>query len=329
MAPYCLRCLAHIDKFRKVSRARVMCIALSVTATVAVLIGFQRVDCGIFACIACLAISVLKMKAMTLRAKEAMRPNCACRDVAIKYSGWYGTVHEFWFNNATYVQRFAAANSGKLVGRRGESSLYSLTYRPRTGPARLALGCAILATIIVVTSAIFVYALRHTASPNTKSSVQFPVTPDTATPPPESAVPHYVLYLNRRFGFFILYPKDFTQEPAQENKDWLSLVSPDGRAQLSIWGGNNESGQTIDTALARAIEDIHSNITYQRTNTDWFVISWEDPDSDDIGYQKTFLGIGSINTFRFVYPIEQRAVYDPILTRIARSFKPGNLTKSW
>ena len=82
-------------------------------------------------------------------------------------------------------------------------------------------------------------------------------------------------YVNPRFGYAVDVPMRFLQaQPAPENGDGLSFASQNGAALVSVWGGNNALGWSLDqyfqSALARP--DI-GTVTYQRKTADWYVLS--------------------------------------------------------
>jgi hypothetical protein len=93
--------------------------------------------------------------------------------------------------------------------------------------------------------------------------------------------------------------------------------------------GSNEIEQDVAGEFDRVVASTNGTITYRRLASTWFVISWQDSNTDEIGYQKTFVGSSSQNTFIFVYPADQKKQYDPVLARIAKSFHPGDLSHAW
>lgn len=325
--PYCSRCVNHIAKFKAASRTRTACLALSAIVFGVAAVSFQSVAWGAFLCISCIAIFILRIRGLNAQAENAMHPNCASKMAAVEYSGWFGTVHELWFSNQLYVSWFAAANHEKVMG-----TIHEPSSRANVFGKTLA-GCGALAVLAILVSITIAVISTRTSQQSDRSSPNL----EHATMPPSPTVreeqqvktPTYEMYFNKRFGFFIVYPKSFTQELVSDNGTDASFVSPDGYAKLRVSGANNESNQTIGAVLAQSISTIHGDIAYQRETSDWFVISWRDTDTGDIGYQKTFVGAGSENSFIFVYPIRQRGIYDTMLRRIAKAFKPGDLGRMW
>ena len=138
----------------------------------------------------------------------------------------------------------------------------------------------------------------------------------------------YRLYRNARFGFSVLYPVDFRPLPAPDNADGLSFVSPDGMAKLTV-SGINQLGETSTDLFTRSVQLVTGRATYKHLGTDWFVISWQNDQSGQIGYRKSFFGKFSINTLVFTYPVSQRSKYEVTLLDMIRSFHPGDLNQSW
>jgi hypothetical protein len=58
----------------------------------------------------------------------------------------------------------------------------------------------------------------------------------------------------------------------------------------------------------------------------WFVVTWTD--GDIVGYTKEFVGSASQNSFTITFPVEQKPQYDSVVTKIEKSFKPGDLDNS-
>ena len=82
-------------------------------------------------------------------------------------------------------------------------------------------------------------------------------------------------YFNERFGYEISYPGElFEIADAGQNGDGVTLVSPDGRARLIVFGGYNALGHdsdTMATELSR-LDDI-DEVTYRRVAKGWIVLS--------------------------------------------------------
>lgn len=133
-------------------------------------------------------------------------------------------------------------------------------------------------------------------------------------------------YTNPRFGFVLRVPAGFVAQPAPANQDGRTFVHEGTGAELRAWGWNNVLDETLAQALERGRESISGPIAYQRKGRNWYVLSWIE--GTDIFYEKTFVGTGSGASFRLVYPVARKAAFDPIVTALEKSFKPGDLSDS-
>jgi hypothetical protein len=145
----------------------------------------------------------------------------------------------------------------------------------------------------------------------------------------ENPVQEFSSYTNSRFGFAIEYPSSFVaKQPPPTNGDGITLTSQDGEASLVIAGSNND-GFTLLQGYHTALDSIgsESELGYHKIGGSWFVISWRSQET--LGYQKTFVGKGSQNSFRFTFPESQRGQYEQITIKLEKTFKPGQLDQSW
>jgi hypothetical protein len=153
------------------------------------------------------------------------------------------------------------------------------------------------------------------APPNPKSEGGF-----------SSRNPGFRTYKNARFGFSIDYPQFFIAKRPPENGDGIELASTDGRAIL-VASGSNSSGLDLTTSFNTAVQSVKGELGYHTKGRNWFVVTWED--GDTLGYQKTFLGPASENSFTFTFPASQRADYDQVVTKVEKSFRAGDLGQTW
>jgi hypothetical protein len=133
-------------------------------------------------------------------------------------------------------------------------------------------------------------------------------------------------YTNPRFGFVIRVPAGFVAQPAPANQDGRTFLQERTGSELRAWGWNNVLDETLAQVMARGRQSIPGPIAYQRKGRNWYVLSWIE--GTDIFYEKTFVGAGSGASFRLVYPVARKAAFDPIVTALEKSFKPGDLSDS-
>ena len=143
-----------------------------------------------------------------------------------------------------------------------------------------------------------------------------------------AAADDWRLYQNERYGTTIDYPPSFKPLPPPDNNDGRKFESADGGA-FSVFASFNALDYSLveyrDSILKSL--DAGSVVTYQaqgRTDgDDWFVISGTK--GDDIFYEKHRLSYRGEMTEGFVisYPARLKETYDPIVARMAKSFRSG------
>lgn len=134
----------------------------------------------------------------------------------------------------------------------------------------------------------------------------------------------WLVYQNDRYGTTIDYPPIFKMQPPPDADDGRKFKSADG-ADFTV----SASYAAIDFTLATYRDfivkhlDPGSTITYETRGGNWFVISGTR--GDRIFYEKHLLSHkGEMNEdFVISYPAALKQTYDPIVARMAKSFRPG------
>jgi hypothetical protein len=152
-----------------------------------------------------------------------------------------------------------------------------------------------------------------------------PATPSEEDNSVQQANLGFQTYTNTRYGFRVDYPESFRPEQPPENGDGVTLKSEDGKATL-VFSGRNNAGFTLRDEFDIAIKNVQGQLGYNKTGGSWFVVTWTD--GDNIGYTKEFVGPGSQNLFTITFPVEQKPQYDSAVTKIEKSFQPGDLDNS-
>ena len=132
----------------------------------------------------------------------------------------------------------------------------------------------------------------------------------------------YNAYKNDRYGFTVEDPTTFAKGEAPTNGDGRKFYN--GESTILAYAGHIniiEDNETIETYYYRALENAPSPITFQRLESDWYVISYHD--GGNIVYQKGIIGEDIISTLIITYPSSKQAYYDPMVNRVAKSFKGG------
>ena len=132
-------------------------------------------------------------------------------------------------------------------------------------------------------------------------------------------------YHNDRYGTTIDYPGFFKPGTPPEADDGLKFTSADG-AEFSVFASYNALGFDLAGFQDFIKENLAAGavVTYRAHGDDWFVISGTQ-ESDRIFYERHLLSHGGEMTEGLVmtYPAALKQKYDPIVARMAKSFRPG------
>jgi hypothetical protein len=126
----------------------------------------------------------------------------------------------------------------------------------------------------------------------------------------------YKTYSNARYGFSIAYPLGvLVPQGESDNGDGQKFVSKDGSATMWAYGSHR-----LDQSLQDEFQSAQENRTvmYKVLKREWFVVSGTE--NGKIFYRKTLLRGDDFKTFIIEYDEAKRATFDPVTTRVARSF---------
>ena len=137
-------------------------------------------------------------------------------------------------------------------------------------------------------------------------------------------------YTNERFGTSVEVPADFTAKPPPANNDGRTFVSRDGSARILVYGSNAPSVVVESFAAYKdwvAEEEAKDGlrISYKAGGPDWFALSGTA--GPKVVYMKVVAGCSDRSVahhVRIEYPSSQKASYDPVVARVARSLRAGN-----
>jgi hypothetical protein len=141
-----------------------------------------------------------------------------------------------------------------------------------------------------------------------------------------SGTPHWRTYQNDRYGTTIDYPDLFKAEPPPDNDDGRRFKSADGAefAVFASYGAVDFDRAGYQKYILEKL-DPGKAVTYQAHGDDWFVISGTA--GDGIFYERYMLSHGKAMAEGFVqgfvmsYPAALKRTYDPIVARMAKSFR--------
>jgi hypothetical protein len=126
----------------------------------------------------------------------------------------------------------------------------------------------------------------------------------------------YRTYSNARYGYSIAYPAGILIPQGEaDNGDGQKFLSKDGSASMLAFGSNRMERSLNDEFQAA---QANRNVTYKILKRDMFVVSGTD--NGKIFYQKTLLRGDVFKTFIIEYDEGDRATFDTITSRVARSF---------
>ncbi|HEX5998581.1 MAG TPA: hypothetical protein VFZ16_04155 [Hyphomicrobiaceae bacterium] len=133
-------------------------------------------------------------------------------------------------------------------------------------------------------------------------------------------------YRNPRYGFSLTYPtaRFRPQEPlSEEGRVW---ISHDGNARLLAGALDNADRMSLREYRELVLRQSYpgAELDYAPVRGNWFVLSGTR--AGTMFYERvTFSCDGRrINSWAMLYPVEERAIYDRIVERVARSYRAGD-----
>jgi len=157
-----------------------------------------------------------------------------------------------------------------------------------------------------------------TAAP-TEQPTQKPTSEPTKAPKINAS------YKNNRYAFSLSYPeKVFTSSGSSSNGDGIVLYGDN--ITVSAYGSNNVFHKDLNESYESTLKS-YPDATYHVKKSNFYVISGIN--GDNIYYVKEYVGSESINTMIIEYPKSKKKEFDAVVTTVANSFKPGDLSKSY
>jgi hypothetical protein len=142
----------------------------------------------------------------------------------------------------------------------------------------------------------------------------------------QSQNPHWSTFVGWKFGTTIAYPASgFSALPEPDAHDGRTFVNPDG-ARILVFASYNALDETLDSDLASLLKSKdYQRVTYKTRGPNWFVLSGlrSVDGHDQVFYEKYLFSPGNkkIHTVVVTYPVELKAVYDPLVGRIGGSLR--------
>jgi hypothetical protein len=140
----------------------------------------------------------------------------------------------------------------------------------------------------------------------------------------QSQSPHWSTFVGWKFGTTIAYPATgFAALPEPDAHDGRTFVSPDG-ARIAAFASYNVLDETVDSNLASLLKSKdYARVSYKTRGPNWFVLSGlrSVDGGEQVFYEEYLFGVRgkTIHAVVVTYPVELKAVYDPLVGRIGSS----------
>jgi hypothetical protein len=132
----------------------------------------------------------------------------------------------------------------------------------------------------------------------------------------------WLIYQNDRYGTTIDYPDQFKAAPPPGADDGRTFTSADG-AEFSVYASYNALNFDLAKYEDFTLKNLDSSrvVTSTARGSNWFVMSGTKGDS--VFYERHLLSHGGQMTegFSMTYPAAANRTYDPIVARMAKSFR--------
>ena len=142
--------------------------------------------------------------------------------------------------------------------------------------------------------------------------------------PPDSL--DWTEFHNSRFGLHLQYPSAvFSAQRSSEAGDGDLFTTSDNSAKLLVGAFENSDHHSPASYQRFILQQSYPGlrVDYSPVGQTWSVLSGTR--GDTMVYEKVMFSCGGrvINSFAIVYPIAERAFYDPIVEVVEDSFSPG------
>jgi hypothetical protein len=140
------------------------------------------------------------------------------------------------------------------------------------------------------------------------------------------ALSDWVPYVNERFGFSFRYPAGvFEPERRTEAGDGEVFAGVRDHSRLLVGAFENADGHTVASYMNYIRRESYSgyDIDYAPRGQTWFVLSGEN--DQNVFYEKVMFSCRGriISSFALIYPIASKAMFDPVVEGIEKTFRPG------
>lgn len=116
------------------------------------------------------------------------------------------------------------------------------------------------------------------------------------------------------------------EDTPPQNGAGLSFRNVDSSVVISASGSNNVLNETAESLYNRDLNGLRVKPGYNTLQKNSYVISWEKDGSIYYEYYSVGGNNGSIQGFQIKYPANQKDIYSPMVDKVYKSFKPGDLS---
>ena len=136
----------------------------------------------------------------------------------------------------------------------------------------------------------------------------------------------WVPYVNERFGFSFRYPAGvFESQHHSDAGDGEVFVAGQGDGRLLVGAFENTDGHSVASYMNYIRRESYSGygVDYAPRGQTWFVLSGEN--AQNVFYEKVMFSCAGrvISSFALIYPISSKAMFDPIVEGIEKTFRSG------
>jgi hypothetical protein len=132
------------------------------------------------------------------------------------------------------------------------------------------------------------------------------------------------IYQNDRYGTTIEYPSIFKPLPPPDADDGRRFESADG-AKFAVFASYDAEDSDVAQHRDSVVKNLTAGavVTYQASGDDWFVVSGTKGDSIFYDRYRLTHHKEMVEGLVIEYPARLKQTYDPIVARMAKSFRPG------
>lgn len=129
----------------------------------------------------------------------------------------------------------------------------------------------------------------------------------------------YVTYSNSCFGYSVEIPADYMLVNQLENGGGAVFQSPDGTAELRVFGSYNTDGWTPEDVcnISLDFDGAENDLLLKVVKNNWYALSLAD--GSMIHFEKGIVNSDRICGFVLEYPADEQADYEPVINHLVET----------